>query len=62
MDVAPPKEQGPAGPGEPRPGWRRLPRGLGRRLRVRLPSRAGRAARRLRLLGGCSAPGSATGR
>ena len=50
MDVAPPKEQGPAGPGEPRPGWRRLPRGLGRRLRVRLPSRAGRAARRLRLL------------
>jgi len=59
MDVAPPTEHGPAehgpgGQGEPRPGWRRLPRGLARRLRVRLPSLRGRqwpAARRLRVLG-----------
>ncbi len=42
MNVAPPTEQGPAGQGEPRPGWRRLPRGLARRLRPRLPTRTKR--------------------
>jgi hypothetical protein len=45
MNVAPPTEQGPAGPGEPepRPAWRRFPRGLARRLRPRLPARPKRA-------------------
>jgi hypothetical protein len=44
MNVAPPTEQGPAGQGAPRPGWRRLPRGLARRLRPRLPTRTKRAS------------------
>src|SRR6266545_1864007 len=43
MNVAPPTEQGPPGQGKPRPGWRRLPRGLARRLRPRLPARPNRA-------------------
>jgi hypothetical protein len=44
MNVAPPTEQGPAGPGESPRRWRGLPGRLSR-LRVRLPGRSGRSGR-----------------
>jgi hypothetical protein len=45
LNVAPPVDQGPAGRGDPGRGWRRLPRGLARRLRV-LSRRSNRTATR----------------
>jgi hypothetical protein len=45
LNVAPPVDQGPTGRGDPGRGWRRLPRGLARRLRIlsRLPNRTAAA-------------------
>jgi hypothetical protein len=45
LNVAPPVDQGPTGRGDPGRGWRRLPRGLARRLRILslLPNRTAAA-------------------